>query len=148
MVRFYIDLETCLPREEDTFIDEKKLEEWLVDKNLKTRYRMCLPTTYVNPITGEELPIPRSRVLKQSETELEEGVKPQTSQVETSKTVVVPSLRDSVKCITKIAPHVDRCAHCEKVEMLHWQVETFKEEWGHVCHDCGSLFHDVLRARK
>jgi hypothetical protein len=124
---------------------EKKLEEWLVDKNLKTRYRVCLPTTYVNPIDGVELPIPPGRVLKKSETEPKEGVKQQKSRVETSKTVIVPSLHDSMKSITKIEPHVDQCANCQKVEVLHWQIESFKSEWGHVCQDCGSLFQDILK---
>jgi len=132
--------------------DEKKFEEWLNSKNLITRYRVCLPTTYVNPITGVELPIPPSRVLKKGETEPEEGVKQQKSQVETSKTSIVPSLNELAKIIESVValkdPHVDRCAHCGKVEVLHWQIETFKGKWGHVCQECGAMFQDILKKRE
>jgi hypothetical protein len=57
------------------------------------------------------------------------------------------SLGNSVCRLTKIHPHVDRCSHCQKVEVLHWQVETFKGEWGHICLDCYDLFAEIIQKR-
>jgi len=70
---------------------ERELEEWLVDKNLKTRYK-AWPTSYVNPLTGDELPVSYSRVLKKPETKHELPVKVRDSAAEPSKISLVASL--------------------------------------------------------
>jgi len=63
-----------------------------------------------------------------------------------NETVNLPkSSMQNIKSIMRIEPHVDRCAHCQRVEVLHWQVETFKDKWGHVCNDCGNFFQEKLR---
>ena len=136
--------------------DEEKFEKWLVDKNLITRYRVCLPTTYVNPINSVELPIPPSRVLKKSETELEEGVKQQKSQVETSKTVIVPSLgvkSIDIQTVVSILPldpiTQGSCPICKKRDVsLVWQV-LFRDgsRYDAVCMDCGGYLQEELRKR-
>lgn len=50
-----------------------------------------------------------------------------------------------IKSLTKINPHIDCCAHCQKVEILHWQLETFKGEWGHICQDCYAIFSETVK---
>ena len=64
------------------------------------------------------------------------------------KTAGHTPIDEKVKAVVALKDtHVDRCARCQKVEVLHWQIETFKGEWGHVCNDCGGLFQDILRNR-
>ena len=61
------------------------------------------------------------------------------------------SLSNSVTNVKSIValeePHVDQCAKCGRLEVLHWQLETFRGEWGHVCQECGNLFQDNLRKK-
>jgi hypothetical protein len=57
------------------------------------------------------------------------------------------SLGNLVCKLVKIDPHVDRCFHCQRVEVLHWQVETFHGEWGHICQDCHDLFAQIMQKR-
>nr|NIU38426.1 hypothetical protein [Candidatus Bathyarchaeota archaeon] len=45
-------------------------------------------------------------------------------------------------------PHIDPCAHCNRTEVLHWQVETVQGEWGHVCQDCHALFSEIIETRR
>jgi len=128
-----------------------------------------LPTTYVNPITGVELPIPPSRVLKKGETEPEEGVKQQKSQVETSKTSIVPSENELAKtrgpiplrnvtneladfniisCVWLDDSSVGKCANCKDTGTLPYQVRNTKKEYGSVCKRCGELFLELIEKQR
>lgn len=108
--------------------DEKKFEEWLVDKQLKTRHRVWA-SSYVNPITGEELPLSYSRVLKKTDTEPETRVKQRKSHVEPSKTAIVSSLA------TELNSLATTCWLCHGPLPLDLKFCTVEE--GKTCHiDC------------
>jgi hypothetical protein len=57
------------------------------------------------------------------------------------------ALSNSVCKLTKIDPYIDRCSHCQRVEVLHWQVETFKGKWGHICQDCYGIFSEIMQKK-
>jgi hypothetical protein len=58
------------------------------------------------------------------------------------------NLSNSVtKLVALKEPHIDRCSHCGRIEVLHWQVETFKGEWGHICQDCYPIFAEILKKK-
>ena len=91
-----------------------------------------------------ELPIePISSSISKQEKTLETTIKEHTFIPQP-----IGAIGESVCKIVAIEPHVDRCAHCKRVEVLHWQIETFKGEWGHVCNDCGAMFQDILKKRQ
>jgi hypothetical protein len=43
---------------------------------------------------------------------------------------------------------LERCFHCQRVEVLHYQLETKKGEWGLICQDCYALFSEILEKRR
>jgi len=123
--------------------DENKFEEWLVEQNLKTRHRVWT-TRYVNPITGEELPISYSRVLKKTETEQKETVKQQNSQPRTSKTPIVLSLGDLVGVYWHDSFYSEhQCGVCGIKRMTTWQAETVKGEKIPICESCQQEFEKL-----
>lgn len=102
--------------------DENKFEEWLIENDLKTRYK-AWTTNYVNPITGEERPIPYSRVLKKNETEQHLTVKQQNRQEETSKNRIEPTTcwlcRGSLpEDLRNTTVHEDKTCHIECYKKL------------------------------
>jgi hypothetical protein len=52
------------------------------------------------------------------------------------------------KLVALKEPYIDRCSRCRRIEVLHWQVETFKGEWGHICQDCHAIFAEILDKRQ
>jgi len=53
-----------------------------------------------------------------------------------------------VECADLKEPHVDRCAHCGKIEILTKQIKNAEGQRGHVCKDCGAFFSSVLEKRR
>ena len=154
-----IDVDNTISDFESSILsfDEKKLEEWLTQQKLITRYRVRYPTEYVNPINGEELPvfyITPSRVMTKSETEQESTVKQQKSLKETSVSSIVPSLKQiDIQTVLKVVA-LDPIAHgncsiCKKRGViLVWQVQFMDGTRYHaVCMDCGGYLQEELRKR-
>ena len=103
------------------------------------------------PVTElPKLPIPRgiSVPKKQSEQheEQEEKPTPIPSRNGHIGNTVTP-LGTIEECKPLEEPHVDRCAHCGKIEILKFQIRNAEGQWGHVCESCGDLFSKILRAR-
>jgi len=120
--------------------DEKRFEEWLDDKHLKTRYRVWA-TSYVNPITGEELPLSYSRVLKKTENEQESTVKQRDIEEETSKESIVLSLNDLVSVHWSDSFYGEHeCGIDNHKCMTSWQAETTKGSKIPICEDCAQEF--------
>lgn len=139
-----IDVNNTLGNFEALYVDfdENKFEEWLVKKNLKTRYRVWV-NTWVHPITGEVLSCAPSRVLKKTETEQKPSVKQQNSQKETSKTTIVASLSDLVAVYWNdrfFGEH--ECGVCGYKRMTSWRAETNKGAKIPICEDCVGAFEE------
>jgi len=65
---------------------------------------------------------------------------------------IPPQLSNISNSVTKLValkePHIDPCAHCNRTEVLHWQVETVHGELGHICQDCHAIFSKIIETRR
>jgi len=125
--------------------DEKKFEEWLIEKNLKTRYKVWA-ASWVNPTTGEKLPLLHNRVLKKPQREQEESVKQQNSQEKGSKNSIVASLNDLVSVHWSESFFVEhKCGVCSHKRMTSWQAKTTKGAQIPVCDRCRDEFEEMRK---
>lgn len=76
-----------------------------------------------------------------------EGVKPQKTiekMFRTEKNRIL-SISDIVSVENLEQPYQGSCVFCQRNKVLHYQVKTFKGEWGHACQDCGGPIEQRLR---